>query len=412
MQAINIGLLGLGTVGSGVVAILQKNQPKLAALNTRVVAAAVRTITPERQAKYPGIKLTQDPQSIVDDPSIDIVVEVMGGVATTYPLLERAITNGKHVISANKDLLSVHGVQLAQLAKKHHVGLYYEAAVMGSIPVLHTLANAYAGDTITRVAGIANGTSNFILTQMVRAGSSYSEALKLAQVKGFAEADPTNDVEGFDAAYKLLILSRFAFGMTPALSDVTRQGITTLTRADFAAASVWGYTIKPLAVAAMNDHKLSLTVSPHLVPAAHPLSAVFDENNAVMIDSVNTKQITMTGPGAGSLPTASSVISDLITIASAIRAGIEPAPFVDAATPNDIATADDRVSERFVVLHSATLQADQAASDLGIGGKMISGEGSIFIHTPAISDTETEALKAKIEATKDLALVHILPIFA
>jgi homoserine dehydrogenase len=411
MTQINIGLLGLGTVGSGVVAILQKNQPKLAALSVRVTKAAVRTITPERQAKYPGIELTNDTNSVVDDPSIDIIVEVMGGVANTYPLLERAIKNGKHVISANKDLLSVHGVQLAQLAKEHHVGLYYEAAVMGSIPVLHTLANAYAGDTITRVAGIANGTSNFILTQMVRAGSSYAEALKLAQAKGFAEADPTNDVEGFDASYKLLILSRFAFGMTPALGDVTRQGITTLTRADFSAASVWGYTIKPLAVAAVHDHKLNLTVSPYLVPAAHPLSAVFDENNAVMIDSVNTKQITMTGPGAGSLPTASSVIADLITIASAIRAGIEPAPFVDAATPNAIATADERVCERFVVLHSETLQADQAAADLGIAGKMIAGEGSIFIHTPAISDTETAALAAKIEGTKDLTLVHILPVF-
>ena len=411
MTQINIGLLGLGTVGSGVVAILQKNQPRLAVLDAHVVKAAVRTITPARQAKYPGIELTTDTLAVVDDPSIDIVVEVMGGVATTYPLLERAIKNGKHVISANKDLLSVHGVQLAQLAKEHHVGLYYEAAVMGSIPILNTLANAYAGDTITRVAGIANGTSNFILTQMVRAGSSYAEALRLAQEKGFAESDPTNDVEGFDAAYKLLILSRFAFGMTPALGDVTRQGITTLTRADFAAASVWGYTIKPLAVAAINDGKLNLTVSPHLVPAAHPLSAVFDENNAVMIDSVNTKQITMTGPGAGSLPTASSVIADLITIASAIRAGIEPAPFVDAATPNTIATADQRVSERFVVLHSETLQADQAAANLDIGGKMISGEGSIFIHTPAISDTQTNELIGKIERTKDLQLVHILPIF-
>lgn len=412
MTKINIGLLGLGTVGSGVVAILTKNQPKLAALDVQVKKAAVRTITPERQAKYPQIELTTDAVSVVDDPAIDIVVEVMGGVASTYPLLERAITNGKHVISANKDLLSVHGVQLAQLAKEHHVGLYYEAAVMGSIPVLHTLANAYAGDTITRVAGIANGTSNFILTQMVRSGNSYTEALRLAQEKGFAEADPKNDVEGFDASYKLLILSRFAFGMTPALADVTRQGITTLTRADFAAASVWGYTIKPLAVAAFQNGKLALTVSPHLVPAAHPLSAVFDENNAVMIDSVDTKQITMTGPGAGSLPTASSVIADLITIASAMRAGIEPAPFVDAATQNAIASADERICERFVVLHSATLQADAAAADLNISGKMISGEGSIFIHTPAISDTETAALEAKIEATKDLELVHVLPIFA
>ncbi len=161
----------------------------------------------------------------------------------------------------------------------------------------------------------------------------------------------------------------------------------------------------------MTNGQLNLTVSPHLVPAAHPLSAVFDENNAVMIDSVNTKQITMTGPGAGSLPTASSVIADLITIASAIRAGIEPAPFVDAATPNTIATADQRVSERFVVLHSETLQADQAAANLDIGGKMISGEGSIFIHTPAISDTQTNELIGKIERTKDLQLVHILPIF-
>ncbi|WP_155287420.1 homoserine dehydrogenase [Lacticaseibacillus zhaodongensis] len=366
MTRINIGLLGLGTVGSGIVNILQRKRPQLAALDLHITRAAVRNLYPKRQALYPDIELTTSAVSITQDPDIDVVIEVMGGVKDTYPLLVNALKHGKHVVSANKDLLSEYGPELSKLAQQNHVGLYYEAAVTGAIPILHVLAQSYAGDKITRVAGIVNGTSNYILTQMVREGRGYQEALAAAQELGFAEADPTNDVEGFDAAYKLLILSRFAFGMTPKLADVKRQGITTLQSGDFAAARHFGYTLKPLAVGMLRAEQLDLRVGPYLVSPNHAFSSVIYENNAVVVDSLNTKEIMLSGPGAGSLPTANSIISDLVTIGTAIHNGIEPAPFTSLVAPTAICSPDRSVAARLIALKTSPEHFAELRGQLGI----------------------------------------------
>ncbi|WDF82490.1 homoserine dehydrogenase [Lacticaseibacillus pabuli] len=412
MSQINIGLLGLGTVGNGVVNILRANRPQLAALNLKITRAAVRNLYPKREALYADIALTTDPASIVADPDIDIVVEVMGGVKDTYPLLVAALKHGKHVISANKDLLSEYGPALTDLARANHVGLYYEAAVTGAIPILHTLSQSYAGDTITRVAGIVNGTSNYILTQMVREGRTYEAALKSAQELGFAEANPKNDIEGFDACYKLLILSRFAFGMTPKLTDIDRQGITDLTAGDFKAARTLGYVIKPLAVAAMQEGKLVLTVSPQLVASSHPLASIIYENNAVLVDSLNTKEIMMSGPGAGSLPTANSVIADLNTIASAIRDNREPAPFTSLRAETVVANGNDRRAARLVAVRRPESAADAVRTAIGTTyTKPLTENGVSYVLTKTLSCDQVEDVKAKINAIDGAEFLHALPVF-
>lgn len=412
MATINIGLLGLGTVGSGVVSILRRNRPQLAALNLRITRAAVRNLYPQRQENYPGIALTTDAASIAADPDIDIVVEVMGGVKDTYPLLVSALKHGKHVVSANKDLLSEYGPELSALAQQHHVGLYYEAAVTGAIPILHTLSQSYAGDQITRVAGIVNGTSNYILTQMVREGRSYADALAAAQELGFAESNPTNDVEGFDAAFKLLILSRFAFGMTPKLADVNRQGIANVTAGDFTVARTLGYVIKPLAIAARHDGQLDLRVSPALVASTHALSAVIYENNAVLVNSLNTKEIMMTGPGAGSLPTANSVIADLVTIGSAIRAGREPAPFTSLDEPTRVATPDQRTCARLIAVRRPEELAAQLRDHIGTTyTKPITKDGVTYILTKAISDARLATIENAVNSVAGASFLHALPVF-
>ncbi|WP_125572110.1 homoserine dehydrogenase [Lacticaseibacillus songhuajiangensis] len=412
MAKINIGLLGLGTVGSGVVSILRRARPQLAALDLHITRAAVRNLYPQRQENYPDIALTTDAASIVADPDIDIVVEVMGGVRDTYPLLLSALKHGKHVVSANKDLLSEYGPELAALARKQHVGLYYEAAVTGAIPILHTLAQSYAGDKITRVAGIVNGTSNYILTQMVREGRTYQQALAAAQELGFAESNPTNDVEGFDAAFKLLILSRFAFGMTPKLADINRQGIAGVTSGDFAVARTLGYVIKPLAVAALHDGVLDLRVSPALVASTHALSAVIYENNAVLVDSLNTKEIMMTGPGAGSLPTANSVIADLVTIGSAIQDQREPAPFTSLDEPTQVAKADARICARLIAVKRPDTLAAALRERIGTTyTKPITKDGVTYILTKAISDARLAQIEADVSDFDGAEFVHALPVF-
>lgn len=409
MDTINIGLLGLGTVGSGLVEILRQPQPRLAARRLKVTRIAVRTVTPERQAQYPDIALTTNSTSIVTDPNIKVVVEAIGGRTAAKELITTALTFGKHVVTANKDLIATDGAELSQIAAAHHVGLYYEAAVMGAIPVLRTLRNAYAGDPISRITGIANGTSNFILTQMIAHGASYDDALSLAQSKGFAEANPANDVDGLDATYKLLILTRFAFGMSPTIDDVSIQGITTLQPQDFVAASIWGYAIKPLAVSELTPDGLCMRVAPHLVPLAHPLAAVRDENNAVLIDSHNVNRLSMVGPGAGALPTANSIVADLLDLADNIHDGNTPERFVDTDTPAVVADAAHRVSPRFVGIRGDDVTREQLAA-LGISGRVQRGRGRVTILTGPVTDSAVAQWRQVLTTVPGLELIHILPV--
>ncbi|MFD1484945.1 homoserine dehydrogenase [Lacticaseibacillus baoqingensis] len=409
MTTINVGLLGLGTVGRGVATILARQTPQLASLHLKITRAAVRTLTPKRQAQFPAIALTTDALAVVNDPDIQIIVEVMGGIDLPFALLKQALKNGKQVITANKDLIATHGQALTALAAKHHVGLNYEAAVMGGIPILRTLNTNFAGDAITGLAGIANGTSNFILTQMA-AGCSYAEALAQAQAKGFAESDPTNDVEGLDAAYKLLILTRLAFDLNAKLANIHRQGITTLRRADFAAADFFGFTIKPLVSARRLDNQLDLTVAPTLVPKSHPLSGVVNEFNAIVLASTNTHELMLTGPGAGSLPTANAVIADLQATALALQDGHTPELAGLAPQPS---TALDQPTRQLIALSTNGLVTGlDVATQLGIHGQIYASGDQLHLLTQAVDRQTIAQWRDALNHFVGISLQHILPIFS
>ncbi|KAF1295809.1 homoserine dehydrogenase [Enterococcus sp. JM4C] len=324
-EKLKIGLLGLGVVGSGVPEILIAHQEKIrqvTGMDLVVEKAFVRDVEVESKKALAAefdIQLTASIDEILDDPEISIVVELMGKIEPAKTYISQALAKGKHVVTANKDLLAQHGGELVALAQKHHCDLYYEASVAGGIPILRTIANSLAADDITNVLGIVNGTTNYMLTQMVTHAKSYQEALDEAQALGFAESDPTNDVDGIDAAYKMIILSQFAFGMNIGMEQVSVKGIRGLSLEDVTMAKQLGYEIKLIGASQKTGDSIHVEVSPMLVPNSHPLASVSNEFNAVFIESSGVGESMYYGPGAGAKPTATSVVSDLITIAKNIR---------------------------------------------------------------------------------------------
>ncbi|KRL05752.1 homoserine dehydrogenase [Liquorilactobacillus oeni] len=317
MQAINIGILGLGTVGSGVIKLIKDHQKKISGITGRqlvIKRAVVHNPDKKRNVDLSGITVTTDINDLINDPDIQIVVEVMGTVEIAKDYIERLLRAGKHIITANKDLIAIHGSQLAELADKNHCDLFYEASVAGGIPILRTIVSSFAADRIIEVKGIVNGTTNYILTQMSQNNVSFNEALKSAQKLGFAEADPTNDVAGIDAAYKMIILTQFAFGMNVTLTDIKTTGIQKIELADIKQAEELGYKIKLLGIAKLIDKRISVSVGPVLIPASQPLAAVQNENNAVLVTGAAVGETMFYGPGAGELPTANSVLSDIIAV--------------------------------------------------------------------------------------------------
>ena len=299
----------------------------------------------------------------------------------------------KHVVTANKDLIASRGQELAELANQNGVDLYYEAAVAGGVPILRTLSSSFTADAISRVAGIINGTSNFILTQMATNGLTYAEALKLAQDKGFAESDPTNDVEGFDAAYKLIILSNFSFGVQPVMDDVTITGIADLTDSDINDANGFGYAIKLLGVAQRVGNALSIEVSPHLVSFNHPLATVNNENNAVLVNGESVGEVMLYGPGAGEMPTANSVLSDLTNVATNLALNTPGRPFNTFNQDLDLAKPSQRVARRFIVVEVA----DTPGAMYSVTGMFASAK---------ISFTDLKQTPAKNGFARLVALTH------
>jgi len=258
---------------------------------------------------------------ILSDQDITIVVELMGRIEPAKTFITRALEAGKHVVTANKDLLAVHGAELLEIAKANKVALYYEAAVAGGIPILRTLANSLASDKITRVLGVVNGTSNFMMTKMVEEGWSYDDALAEAQRLGFAESDPTNDVDGIDAAYKMVILSQFAFGMKVAFDDVAHKGIRNITPEDVAVAQDLGYVVKLVGSIEETPSGIAAEVTPTFLPKAHPLASVNGVMNAVFVESIGIGESMYYGPGAGQKPTATSVVADIVRIVRRLNDG-------------------------------------------------------------------------------------------
>jgi homoserine dehydrogenase len=323
VKPLNVAVLGCGSVGSQVVRLLTEQAGDLAArvgAPVELVGVAVRRIDAPREVDVPAGLLTTDAAGLVARDDVDLVVEVIGGIEPARSLILAALEGGASVVTANKALLAEDGPTLFEAADKAGRDLYYEAAVAGAIPILRPLRESLAGDRVTRVLGIVNGTTNFILDKMDTTGAGFEEALEEAQDLGYAEADPTADVEGFDAAAKAAILASLAFHTRVTAADVHREGITDVTAADIASAREMGSVVKLLAIAELadgprGDAGVSVRVHPAMIPRSHPLASVREAFNAVFVESEAAGQLMFYGPGAGGAPTASAVLGDLVTVA-------------------------------------------------------------------------------------------------
>ena len=321
---VRVGMLGCGTVGAAVVHTLHEHADDIAArvgVRIEVVKVAVRDLDRDRGVPLAADAFTTDGVRIVDDPGIDVVVEVLGGIEPAKQLLLRSIANGKRIVTANKELLANEGRELFDAADAAGLDLLFEAAVAGGIPLIRPLKEALAGDRVVRLLGIVNGTTNYVLTQMSEHGWGFGEALAEAQRLGYAEADPTADVEGFDAAAKCAILASIAFNTRVVAGDVYREGIAGVTAQDIADAARLGYVVKLLAIAELVDGQISAQVHPAMIPAAHPLASVRDAFNAVFVEAEKVGQLMFYGRGAGGDPTATSVVGDLIQAARHVAFG-------------------------------------------------------------------------------------------
>ena len=322
-RVIKVALLGAGTVGGGVYKVNEwqkEEMPYKTGASLEIKKVLVRNAKKSR----PGIPdeiLTENWQEIVEDPEIEIVIELMGGIEPAKTYILEALNAGKHVVTANKDLLAEHGREVLEVAEKNHKSLMFEAAVAGGIPIIRPLKNSLAGNHITEVMGIVNGTTNYILTKMSKEGMGYDEALALATELGYAEADPTADVEGLDAGRKVAIMASIAFNSRVVFGDVYTEGITKITAKDIRYAKEFGYEIKLLGVARNTDTGIEAKVHPMLIPAEHPLATVSDAFNAVFVHGDAVDDTMFYGRGAGELPTASAVMGDLVDVARHIVNG-------------------------------------------------------------------------------------------
>jgi homoserine dehydrogenase len=318
LKTLRVALLGCGVVGSEIAKDFIVDKAELSArcgANLELVKIAVRDI----EAVRPGIPrelFTTDAAALVLDPSIDLIIEVMGGIEPARTLILTALTHGKSVVTANKALLAAHGAELFDGADDNGTDLYYEAAVAGAIPILRPLRESLTGDHVRRIMGIVNGTTNYILTRMDESGVDFEVALKEAQTLGYAESDPTADIEGFDAAAKAAILAALAFHTRVTVDDVYREGIAKITTTDIASAKAMGFAIKLLAIAELDgEDAISIRVHPALIPRSHPLASVREAYNAVFVEAEYAGQLMFYGRGAGGAPTASAVLGDLVEVA-------------------------------------------------------------------------------------------------
>ena len=328
MKTLKVGMLGAGVVGSQIARLLIANKSDLASragANLELVSIAVKDTKLKRDG-IPAALLTNDAKSIVNDPQIDLVIEVIGGIDPAKELILTALKNGKSVVTANKALLAKHGAELYAAADKANVDLYYEAAVAGAIPILRPLRESLVGDHVIRVMGIVNGTTNYILTKMDENGAAFADALKEAQALGFAESDPTADIEGFDAAAKAAILAGLAFHSRVTDNDVYREGISKITAADVKVAKAMEMVIKLLAIAELTpEGAVSVRVHPALISRSHPLASVRESFNAVFVEAQSAGQMMFYGKGAGGEPTASAILGDLVAVARhRVTGGIGP----------------------------------------------------------------------------------------
>jgi homoserine dehydrogenase len=326
VNPVRVGLLGLGTVGGGTFNVLRRNAEEIARRAGRGIEisyAAARAYDPERLPGIESVRVTDDAFTVVDDPDIDIVVELIGGYEPARELVLKAIANGKHVVTANKALIALHGNEIFAAAQKRGVMVAFEAAVAGGIPIIKAVREGLAANRIEWIAGIINGTGNFILSEMRDKGRDFAEVLAEAQQLGYAEADPTFDVEGIDAAHKLTILASIAFGIPLQFDKVYTEGISHITREDVSYAEQLGYRIKHLGVARRTDHGVELRVHPTLIPCRRLIANVDGVMNAVLVKGDAVGPTLYYGAGAGAEPTASAVVADLVDVTRTLTADPE-----------------------------------------------------------------------------------------
>ena len=322
MKALKVGIIGFGTVGTGVYKVLQDFP------NIEIVKIAVKSLGKKRNIEnFDESLLTDNAFEIANNPEIDVVIEVAGGVNPTFDVLKTAINNGKHIVTANTELLAKNGSELFKLAKEKNVIILYEAAVAGGIPIIMPIKTILCANKLNKIAAIVNGTTNYILTKMTEKELSYDVALKQAQELGYAETDPTGDVEGFDATYKISILSTISFNKKVDVNKIYREGITKITSQDIKSAKELGYVIKLIALGqVLDDGKIDVRVHPMLIDRKHLLAKIDNATNSIMLSGYPVGNLVLTGPGAGAEPTASSVVGDLLVLASELEASDKPLP--------------------------------------------------------------------------------------
>lgn len=421
-MSIKIGLLGFGTVASGVPFLLTENGEKIQQAVGQELEIAKVLVRDEAEkdrlvAAGHDYNFVTDVNAIITDPEISIVVELMGRIEPAKTFISQALAAGKHMVSANKDLIAVHGKEILALAEENKVGFYYEAAVAGGIPILRTLANSLTSDKITRLLGVLNGTSNFMLTKMVDEGWSYEQALATAQELGYAESDPTNDVEGIDAAYKATILSQFGFGMTIDFDDVGHKGISGITPEDVAVAQQLGYVIKLVGDVREVESGLAAEVSPTFIPVSHPLASVNGVMNAVFVESIGIGQSMYYGPGAGQKPTAVSVVADLVRLGQTITQNRVAGKFNKFTREVQLAKDEDVFSDYYFaielddkkgqMLKLADLFTKHEVSFKQIFQQKADGETArVVIITHRMNKLQLAALTAELEADQELTLLN------
>ncbi|MFI8894440.1 homoserine dehydrogenase [Streptomyces paradoxus] len=415
-RPLKVALLGCGVVGSEVARIMTTHADDLTArIGAPVELAGVAVRRPDRVREGIAPELvTTDATALVKRGDIDVVVEVIGGIEPARGLITTAFEHGASVVSANKALLAQDGAALHAVAEQHGKDLYYEAAVAGAIPLIRPLRESLAGDKINRVMGIVNGTTNFILDKMDSTGAGYQEALDEATALGYAEADPTADVEGFDAAAKAAILAGIAFHTRVRLDDVYREGMTEVTAADFASAKEMGCTIKLLAICERAEDGASVTarVHPAMIPLSHPLASVRGAYNAVFVESDAAGQLMFYGPGAGGSPTASAVLGDLVAVCrNRLTGATGPGESAYAALPvspmGDVVTryhiSLDVADKPGVLAQVATVFAEHGVSIDTVRQSGKDGEASLVVVTHRASDA---ALTGTVEALRKLDTVR------
>ena len=351
---IRVGVLGCGNVGSSVVSLIENDAEAIArrtGVELVVTRIAVRNLSAERAVAIPAGLLTRDAQSVVTDPDIDVVVEAIGGIEPARQLVLAALKGGKPVITANKELIANCGAELFEAATAAGVDLQFEAAVAGGVPIVRALRESLIGERITKILGIVNGTTNFILTKMTDEGASYADVLIEAQSLGYAESDPTADVEGFDAGAKAAIMATVASGAKVVAGDVFQEGISRISPDDIAAAAKLHHVIKLLAIIELFDDEIAVRVHPTMIPDTHPLAAVRDSFNAVFVEGVAVDDLMFYGRGAGGFPTASAMIGDILTASSNLMRGTS-SPF-GTLRPATIRPIDQTSSAFYVQLDVA-----------------------------------------------------------